>query len=139
MQVKLKDIANVIRSKNAGPFELTLDVLLKEREMFEKMQSLPIKYFDTHLHGDIMSHYTNDVDTLSQMISRSLPQFISSVITIVSVFFAMIYLSWQLTIVAMISLREYFNAFKEQFMKDIEIKMEDFKQSLKNLLADIIK
>jgi len=71
-------------------------------EMFSKMQKLPIKYFDTNTHGDIMSHYTNDVDTLSQMISRSLPQFISSVITIVSVFFAMIYLSWQLTIVAMI-------------------------------------
>jgi len=71
-------------------------------EMFSKMQKLPIKYFDTNTHGDIMSHYTNDVDTLSQMISRSLPQFISSVITIVSVFFAMIYISWQLTIVAMI-------------------------------------
>ena len=71
-------------------------------EMFSKMQKLAIKYFDTNTHGDIMSHYTNDVDTLSQMISRSLPQFISSVITIVSVFFAMIYISWQLTIVAMI-------------------------------------
>ena len=56
-------------------------------EMFEKMQTFPIKYFDTHTHGDIMSHYTNDIDTLTQMISQSLPQLISAVITIISVLF----------------------------------------------------
>ncbi len=67
-------------------------------EMFEKMQTFPIKYFDTHTHGDIMSHYTNDIDTLTQMISQSLPQLISAVITIISVLFAMISISIPLTI-----------------------------------------
>ena len=55
-------------------------------EMFNHMQSLPIKYFDTHSHGDIMSMYTNDIDTLRQMVSQSLPQIINSVITVVSDF-----------------------------------------------------
>ncbi len=59
-------------------------------EMFTHMQTLPIKYFDTHTHGDIMSHYTNDTDTLRQMLSQSLPMFISSSITIVSVAVAML-------------------------------------------------
>ena len=67
-------------------------------EMFDKMQSFPIKYFDTHTHGDIMSHYTNDIDTLSQMISQSLPQLISAIITIVAVLCAMISISIPLTI-----------------------------------------
>ena len=58
--------------------------------MFAHMQSLPIKYFDTHTHGDTMSHYTNDTDTLRQMISQSVPQMFSSVITVVSVFCAMV-------------------------------------------------
>ena len=71
-------------------------------ELFYKMEKLPLKYFDTNTHGDIMSHYTNDVDTLSQMISRSLPQFISAILTIIVVFCVMIYISWQLTIIAMI-------------------------------------
>lgn len=66
-------------------------------EMFSHMQSLPIKYFDTHTHGDIMSYYTNDTDTLRQMISQSIPNVFSSVITIVSVFFAMLYQSISLT------------------------------------------
>lgn len=69
-------------------------VLKKVRDdMFSHMQTLPIKYFDTHTHGDIMSHYTNDTDTLRQMLSQSLPMFISSSITIVSVAVAMIKLS----------------------------------------------
>ena len=66
-------------------------------DMFEHMESLPIKYFDTHSHGDIMSIYTNDIDTLRQVISQSLPQILSSGITIVSVFVMMIVLSVPLT------------------------------------------
>ena len=71
-------------------------------QLFTHMESLPIKYFDQHPHGDIMSVYTNDVDTLRQMLSQSIPQLVSSVITIVSVFFSMCLLSWQLTIVTML-------------------------------------
>ncbi len=72
-------------------------------EMFENMQYLPIKYFDTHTHGDIMSHYTNDIDTLRQMLSQSIPQAFSSVITIVSVFIAMCATSIYLTIFVIVS------------------------------------
>ena len=68
-------------------------------DMFTHMESLPIRYFDTHAHGDIMSMYTNDIDTLRQMISQSMPQLLSSVITIVSVFVSMISLSMPLTFV----------------------------------------
>ena len=70
-------------------------------KMFNHMQSLPIKYFDTHAHGDIMSMYTNDVDTLRQMISQSIPQLINSVITIVFVLTSMFMLSWQLTLLSL--------------------------------------
>lgn len=66
-------------------------------EMFAGMEELPIKYFDTHSHGDIMSRYTNDTDTLRQMISMSIPQAFSSLITIVSVFCAMVATSVPLT------------------------------------------
>lgn len=62
-------------------------------DMFLTMETLPIRYFDTHAHGDIMSCYTNDIDTLRQMISQSIPQLISSVITIVSVLVCMIRLN----------------------------------------------
>ncbi|MBR3840739.1 MAG: ABC transporter ATP-binding protein [Erysipelotrichales bacterium] len=68
-------------------------------DMFEHMEKLPIKYFDTHAHGDIMSVYTNDIDTLRQMISQSMPQLLSSSVTIVSVFISMVRLSIPLTIV----------------------------------------
>ena len=71
-------------------------------EMFEKMEKLPIRYFDTHTHGDIMSTYTNDVDTLEQMISQGLPQMISSAISIIAIFCAMIYLSPILTVLVII-------------------------------------
>ena len=54
-------------------------------EMFTHMQTLPIKYFDAHAHGDIMSVYTNDIDTLRQMISQSLPQLVNTVVTLVGV------------------------------------------------------
>ncbi|MBR4421846.1 MAG: ABC transporter ATP-binding protein, partial [Erysipelotrichaceae bacterium] len=70
-------------------------------DMFKHMQTLPIKYFDTHSHGDVMSHYTNDVDTLRQMISQSFPSMISSAITIVATLVGMIITSWQLTIVVL--------------------------------------
>lgn len=70
-------------------------------EMFNKMQSLPIKYFDTHSHGDIMSIYTNDTDTMRQVINSSIPQIMSSAITIVSVFSCMVALSIPLTLVTL--------------------------------------
>ena len=71
-------------------------------DMFTHMQSLPIKYFDTNSHGDIMSRYTNDIDTLRQMISMTIPQIISSAVTIISTFVAMITKSIPLTIVVII-------------------------------------
>ena len=71
-------------------------------QLFTHMESLPIKYFDQHPHGDIMSVYTNDVDTLRQMLSQSIPQLISSAITIVSVFVSMCMLDIRLTVVTML-------------------------------------
>ena len=71
-------------------------------DMFTHMEHLPIKYFDTHAHGDIMSCYTNDTDTLRQMISQSIPQMLSSVITIVSTFISMIVLSIPLTLLIIV-------------------------------------
>ena len=71
-------------------------------ELFEHMERLPIRYFDTHAHGDIMSIYTNDIDTLRQMISMSIPQVVNSAFTIISVFISMLILSVPLTIVTMI-------------------------------------
>nr|WP_314995507.1 ABC transporter ATP-binding protein [uncultured Treponema sp.] len=73
-------------------------------EMFSKMQRFPLRYFDTHTHGDIMSRYTNDTDTLRQMITQSMPQLISSMCTIVTVFFAMLYQSIYLTIIVVASI-----------------------------------
>lgn len=73
-------------------------------EMFENMQKLPIKYFDQNSHGDIMSHYTNDIDTLRQMLSQSVPQAFSSLITIVSVFIAMCATSIYLTLFVIASI-----------------------------------
>ena len=71
-------------------------------QLFTHMESLPIRYFDQHPHGDIMSVYTNDVVTLRQMLSQSIPQLVSSAITIVSVFISMCLMSWQLTVVTML-------------------------------------
>ena len=71
--------------------KITQGFLSKMRcKMFEGMQNLPIKYFDTHQHGDIMSYYTNDADALRQMLSQSIPQVIQSVLTIVFVFVSML-------------------------------------------------
>ena len=72
-------------------------------EMFRKMQTLPLRYFDTNTAGNIMSRYTSDIDTLRQMISQSIPQSVSSVITLVVIFLAMLRESWILTIVSMIT------------------------------------
>lgn len=73
-------------------------------EMFEKMQRLPIKAFDTRSHGDIMSLYTNDTDTLRQMIAQSMAQLVSSIFTIVAVFVCMLYVSVWLTVVAVLTM-----------------------------------
>ena len=78
----------------------TLDNM--RNEMFAKMQTLPIKYFDTHPHGDIMSHYTNDVETLRQLISQSIPSMISSCIIVISLVCIMLYYSLQLFLVVVI-------------------------------------
>ena len=72
-------------------------------EMFTKMQSLPIRYFDSNTAGNIMSRYTSDIDTLRQMISGSIPNAVSSVVTLIVVFIAMIMESWMLTIVTMLT------------------------------------
>ena len=71
-------------------------------DMFATMETLPVKYFDTHPHGDIMSIYTNDIDTLRQMISQSFPQMLSSVITIISVLVSMIILNIPLTVLTLL-------------------------------------
>ncbi len=78
-------------------------VLKKIRdEMFTHMQTLPIKYFDSHSHGDVMSYYTNDADTLRQMITQGLPQIFSALITIVAVFFSMLFISIWLTLFVLV-------------------------------------
>lgn len=71
-------------------------------ELFSHMQDLPIRYFDSHAHGDIMSIYTNDIDTLRQLISQSLPQILNSVITVVSVFVSMVILNIPLTVLTIV-------------------------------------
>ncbi|MGN0634142.1 MAG: ABC transporter ATP-binding protein [Oscillospiraceae bacterium] len=79
--------------------------LAKMRElMFRRMEKLPIKYFDTHPHGDIMSHYTNDIDTLRQLISQSLPQAIMAGLTIVILLCVMLYLSVWMTLVMFVGI-----------------------------------
>ena len=72
-------------------------------ELFSKMESLPIKYFDTHAHGDIMSVYTNDVDTLRQLLSQSIPQIINSVITMAATLVTMILLNPALTVISLLT------------------------------------
>ena len=72
-------------------------------DMFRKLQTLPLRYFDSNAAGDIMSRFTGDIDTLRQMISQSIPQMVSAVMTLVVVFIAMLFTSWILTIVMMIT------------------------------------
>ena len=111
-------------------------------DLFTHMESLPIKYFDTHAHGDIMSVYTNDIDTLRQMISQSMPQLLSSAITIVSVFISMIILSIPLTIVTLIMIGGIFtrmtnNTKEYTFNEDIEVIEVDGKSDkIKLVLSD---
>ncbi|MCI7766602.1 MAG: ABC transporter ATP-binding protein/permease [Oscillospiraceae bacterium] len=69
------------------------------KELFTHMETLPIKYFDTHTHGDLMSRYTNDTDTIREMLSNSIASFISSTVTVAGVFVMMVYYSWQLTLI----------------------------------------
>lgn len=79
------------------------NILKKIRDdMFEHMQQLPIRYFDTNTHGDIMSHYTNDTDTLRQMLSQSIPQMMNSILTVVVVFISMLTISFWLTIIVVV-------------------------------------
>ena len=72
-------------------------------DLFARMESLPIKYFDTHAHGDIMSVYTNDVDTLRQLLSQSIPQIINSVISMAATFITMIILNPALTVISILT------------------------------------
>ena len=81
-------------------------------EMFSKMQSLPIRYFDTHTHGDIMSHYTNDTDALRQMLSQSIPQILSASVSVIFVFFTMIFTNWALTLVVILGCVIMFTTIK---------------------------
>ena len=73
-------------------------------DMFEHMQTLPIRYFDTHTHGDLMSHFTNDTDTLQQMLSQSVPQMFSSAMTIISVFIGMLVTNVWLTLFVLLGI-----------------------------------
>lgn len=82
---------------------ITQGFLSKMRcKMFDSMQTLPVKYFDTHKHGDIMSHYTNDIDTLRQLISQSLPSILRAGSVVICVFFIMLYYSFLMTAVLLI-------------------------------------
>lgn len=93
---------------------ITQGTLKKMREkMFGGMQRLPIKYFDTNNHGDIMSHYTNDIDTLRQLISQSLPQLLISAITVTTVFCIMVYYCLWLTLVVVIGVAVMFYLIKK--------------------------
>ena len=74
------------------------------KDLFTHMETLPIKYFDTHTHGDIMSRYTNDIDTIREMMSNSIASFISSGITVIGVFVMMVYYSWQMTLIVIVML-----------------------------------
>lgn len=85
--------------------KISTETLMRIRnDLFSKMESLPIRYFDKHTHGELMSLYTNDTDAIREMLSNSVAQFISSAITIVGVFTAMVIYSWQLTIIVVVML-----------------------------------
>ena len=96
-------------------------------KMFEKMERLPIKYFDTHAHGDIMSVYTNDIDTMRQMISQSLTQMVSSVVTIVSVLISMIILSVPMTLLTLMMVALMLRISMRRLMKSGEFFMRQQK------------
>ena len=96
-------------------------LLSLRNDLFGRMESLPLRYFDTHPHGDIMSVYTNDIDTLRQMISQSMPQFLNSIITVVSVLTSMIVLDIPLTVLSlgmigvMLALTRYLSKFSGKY------------------------
>ena len=84
---------------------ITQGFLAKMREqMFDGMQDLPIRYFDTHNHGDIMSYYTNDIDSLRQMIAVSLPQILRSGVMVLTLFVMMLYYSLYLTLIVVVGI-----------------------------------
>ena len=82
------------------------------QETFDKMQDLPVRFFDTHQHGDIMSYYTNDIDTLRMLISQSLPTFIQSGSVVLVVFFIMLYFSFWMTLVLLVGVAAMFYVTK---------------------------
>lgn len=89
--------------------EITQGVLMRfRRKMFGRMQNLPLRFFDSNSHGDIMSHYTNDVDSLRQLVSQAMPQMLTSVITIIAILSIMLYFSLWLTIVTFIGITAMF-------------------------------
>ena len=73
-------------------------------DLFNKMQTLPLRYFDTHKHGDIMSHYTNDIDTLRQLVSQALPTILRAGVVVIAVFFIMIYYSLWMTLIMVLGI-----------------------------------
>ena len=101
-------------------------------EMFTKMQTLPIRYFDTRTHGDIMSHYTNDADTLRQMISQSLPNLFSSVVSMIAVLISMIHLSIWLTLIVLV-----FTAVILMVIKAIAGRSGNFFMKQQRSIADV--
>lgn len=109
--------------------KVTTQVLQNVRdEMFEKMEKLPIRYFDTHTHGDIMSLYTNDTDTLRELLSSGIPNLISNLMTIVGMFIAMMVTSWVLAlcsvamIVVMLFIMKYIGERVESTSSDSNVK-----------------
>lgn len=81
-------------------------------DLFKKMEKLPIKFFDTHSHGDIMSLYTNDIDAIRQILSNGMAEFLLSIITIIGIFIMMVYYSWELTILVVVMLFVMLNRIK---------------------------
>jgi ATP-binding cassette subfamily B protein len=121
---------------------ITQSFLSKMRKtLFEGMQDLPIKYFDTHKHGDIMSHYTNDIDTLRQLVGQSIPTLIRAGVIVLSVFFIMLYYSLYLTlilllgVVLMIFVTKIFGGNSAHFFIRLQQsvgKLEGFAQEMMN-------
>ncbi len=110
-------------------------------QMFNTMQKLPIKYFDTHQHGDIMSYYTNDIDTLRQLVSQALPHLLQSVVIVVSVLFIMLYYSVWMTLIVLVGVVAMFVVTKvigggsaKYFMRQQQSigKAEGFAQEMMN-------
>ena len=94
--------------------EITQGVLMQfRRKMFTRMQNLPVKFFDTNPHGDIMSRYTNDVDSLRQMVSQALPQMLTAVITVIAILGIMLYFSLWLTLVTLVGIAVMFIVTKK--------------------------